>query len=423
MATPLLRPRAGTPEVLVTRDQVAAAAEALAAGRGPLAVDTERASAYVYDDRALLIQLRREGAGTFLIDPETDRSAVDPLPEAINPLPWVLHASPSDLPCLTALGLLPSELFDTEIAGRLLGLERVNLAAMTERFLGWSLAKGHGREDWSRRPLPADWLDYAALDVELLPELAESLGDALSELDRMDWLLDETRAILDRFTPDAAHGGAGAPLNNPDPEGWRHLRGIGGLRRPDQLVVARELWRERDARARARDVSPTRVLPHGVIVAVARELPRSEHELAAIRGFPRRRRGSAADWYGVVRRALSLPASDRPERVRSTTRGIPHQRDWPERAPGAAHTLELLEPAYRGAAEELGIAPETLLPPKTMRHVAWVLGGADQDVPAPAGVDGVRRLLRAEGAHPWQEDILATVIAEAVLLPAAQPLG
>ncbi|WP_448850889.1 HRDC domain-containing protein [Corynebacterium sp. 335C] len=423
MTTPLLHPRAGTPEVLVTREEVAAAAERLAAGTGPLAVDTERASAYVYDDRALLIQLRRAGAGTFLIDPETEPGAVADLPDALNPLPWVLHAAPSDLPCLTALGLLPAELFDTEIAGRLLGLDRVNLAAMTERFLGVSLAKGHGREDWSRRPLPADWLDYAALDVELLPELAETLGDALSELDRMDWLLDETRAIITRFAPDAADGGAAAPLNNPDPEGWRHLKGIGALRRPDQLVVARELWRERDARARSRDVSPTRVLAHDVIVAVARELPRTEQELGAIRGFPRRRRGAAADWMRVVRRALALPEADRPRRLPSAHRGIPHHRDWPERAPQAARALELLEPAYRTAAGDLGIAPETLLPPKVMRRVAWVLGGADGDVPAPADGDGVRRLLRAEGAHPWQEDILAPVVVESVLLPCAQPLS
>lgn len=424
MAEPLLTPRDGTPDLLVDPADIAEAAAALAAGHGPLAVDTERASAYVYGDRALLIQLRRAGAGTFLIDPETADGATNSLPEALNSLTWVLHASPSDLPCLTALGLCPAQLFDTEIAGRLLGVDHVNLAHMTEHFLGWSLAKGHGRENWSQRPLPADWLTYAALDVELLIELADVMGDALAELGRTDWLLDETTAILDRFRPDAADEGARAPLNNPNLEGWRSLRGVGALRSRRQLGVARELWLERDRRARQTDTSPTRIMAHDVIVRIARELPRSPSELAAIKGFPRRRRGNTSSWFAVLQEALALPTDRLPDRLRRRPGGAPRHQYWPERAPEAARALESLEPAYRAAADNLGIDAEVLLAPKLMRKVAWILGGgeAGNGVPAPVDVEDVRAVLRSVGALPWQEDILTAVCMDAVLLPRAIPL-
>ena len=181
-----LAPAEGTPRVLSDIDDIINAGEQLAKGHGWLAVDTERASAYRYDDRAFLLQFRRRGAGTFLIDPEDRRKAMAVFGSSVNDLTWIIHAAHSDLPCLAALGLYPAKVIDTELAGRLLGLERVNLAALTERLLGVGLAKGHGREDWSTRPLPADWLDYAALDVELLIELAEVLCQALAELDRLE---------------------------------------------------------------------------------------------------------------------------------------------------------------------------------------------------------------------------------------------
>ena len=137
-----------------------------------MAVDAERASGYRYSQRAYLVQLRRAGAGTFLIDPIElpDLSSLD---EALADAEWILHAANQDLPCLAELGMRPRRLFDTELAGRLLGSERVALGTMLEQYLGISLEKGHSAADWSTRPLPHDWLVYAALDVELLIELRD----------------------------------------------------------------------------------------------------------------------------------------------------------------------------------------------------------------------------------------------------------
>ena len=415
MCAALLSPRGGTPEVLVTADEIADAGRLLASGTGPLAVDTERASAYRYDDRAFLVQLRREGAGTILIDPETVPGVIDRagLAAELNPLDWVIHAAVSDLPCLADLGLHPRRLVDTEIAGRLLGLPKVNLAAMTEELLGVSLAKGHGREDWSTRPLPGEWLDYAALDVELLVELSDALSAALAELDRIDWLRQESEAVR------LAHAPGAKAVD--DHDRWKSMKGVGKLRRPDQLVVGRELWLERDRMARERDISPVSVLPHDVLASIAEKLPRTEAELTAIKGFPRRRRGAAKLWLGRVRAALSLPREEWPARERHSGPSRPHHRNWEERAPEAAAVLDRLKQGHELLAEDLAIAPETLFRPSDLRDVAWTMSGAGGgDVPGTD--DAVRDLLAGMGTRPWQVDLMAGLVSEAVLLPRRQPL-
>src|SRR5690606_18481791 len=113
---------------------------------------------------AYLVQVNRRGAGTFLFDP-TELDSFRPLAEAIAGEEWILHSAGQDLACLEALGLVPERLFDTELASRLLGFERVGLGAIVERLLGIHLRKAHSAADWSTRPLPGPWLEYAALDV------------------------------------------------------------------------------------------------------------------------------------------------------------------------------------------------------------------------------------------------------------------
>ena len=115
-------PRDGVPEVIQTPEALAEYAARLAEGTGPLALDAERASGYRYSQRAYLIQLRRAGAGTALIDPVPlpDLTAIQ---EATQGAEWILHAATQDLACLAEVGLHPTTLFDTELAGRLLGRE------------------------------------------------------------------------------------------------------------------------------------------------------------------------------------------------------------------------------------------------------------------------------------------------------------
>src|SRR5699024_1818688 len=149
---------------------LAEVAEALSGAEGPVAVDAERASGHRYGQRAYLVQLRREGAGTWLVDPVAFED-LSPVARAIDGVEWVLHAATQDIPCLAEVGLRPASLFDTELGARLAGLPRVGLSASLEYYLGVTLAKEHSAVDWSTRPLPEPWLRYAALDVELLVDL------------------------------------------------------------------------------------------------------------------------------------------------------------------------------------------------------------------------------------------------------------
>ena len=165
----------------MSASEIARAAELLATGDGPFAVDAERASGFRYSNRAYLVQIRRAGAGTVLIDPVNHGgdpvATLAPVAEVLATDEWVLHAADQDLPCLAEIGMRPTKLYDTELAGRLAGYDRVNLAAMVQRLLGLQLMKGHGAADWSKRPLPHEWLNYAALDVEVLLELRDAIAD------------------------------------------------------------------------------------------------------------------------------------------------------------------------------------------------------------------------------------------------------
>lgn len=270
--TPLLEPVEGTPPVITDARALADVAERLAAGDGPVAFDAERASGYRYSQRAYLVQVRRRGSGTALIDPVAlpDLSVIQ---DKVGGVEWVLHAASQDLPCLAELGLRPTTLFDTELAGRLLGYERVGLGMMVERVLGFGLEKGHSAADWSTRPLPEPWLRYAALDVELLVELRDALAVELAETGKLDFAHQEFAAIV------------AAPPREPRAEPWRRTSGIHRARSRRQLAAVRAMWSARDKIARTRDIAPGRVLPDSAIIDAVLNAPADATELVKLPVF------------------------------------------------------------------------------------------------------------------------------------------
>ena len=401
-AVPLVEPRDGVPEPITTHEQLAAAIDLLREGTGPLAVDAERASGYRYGQRAYLVQLRRAGVGTLLIDPVPlpDLSA---LGEVIADVEWVLHAASQDLPCLAELGLRPTQVFDTELAGRLLGYARVGLGSIIEEVLGYTLEKGHSAADWSTRPLPEPWLRYAALDVELLVELRDVLEAQLTEQGKRDWAAQEFAAI------------AAAPPAPPRVEPWRRTSGLHRLRKRRQLAVVRSLWEARDDLARRRDIAPGRVLPDAAIAAAALALPKTEAELLAVSVFNGRSlRRSVATWFAAVDAALNLPEDDLPE-LKARYDGPPPARSWPERDPEAAARLAAGRAAVALIATEHNLPTENLLTPDSIRRLAW---SPPDDVTEPVVAD----VLRGLGARQWQVQLTAAALADALVAPpAAEP--
>ncbi|MBL1079697.1 ribonuclease D [Nocardia sp. 2] len=399
-AVPLLAPVEGVPPVLDSAAEVRDAARKLAAGTGPLAVDAERASGFRYSNRAYLIQLRRAGAGTFLIDPIPVDGALTPLAETVNDLEWVLHSADQDLPGLDELGLRPARLFDTELGGRLAGYERVGLAAMVERLLGRELRKGHGAADWSTRPLPDDWLNYAALDVELLLELRDAVAAELEEQGKTDWAAQEFEHV--RTTEPTG----------PKADRWRRTSGIHTLRRTRQLAVVRELWLTRDRLARLRDVAPARILPDSAIVAAATSEPKTIAQLRTLPVFggPRQRRYSR-EWLGAVERARALPDSELPPLTQPFD-GPPPVNRWERRDPAAAARLQKARAAMTDLSTEVAVPVENLLTPDLLRRMCW--DGLPRTVTngdAPAMIDD---FLANGGARAWQRDLAVSRLASAL---------
>ncbi|MGW5755766.1 HRDC domain-containing protein [Nocardia rhamnosiphila] len=404
-AEPLLVPADGIPPVCRTAEAVAAAAERLAAGSGPLAVDAERASGFRYSSRAYLIQLRRAGAGTVLIDPIPVADALAPLAEAINGLEWILHSADQDLPGLAELGLRPAVLFDTELGGRLAGFPRVGLAAMVEQLLGRALRKGHGAADWSTRPLPEAWLNYAALDVELLIELRAAVAAALAEQGKTDWAAQEFEHI--RLLEPAT----------PKPDRWRRTSGIHTLRRARQLAIVRELWTTRDTLARGRDIAPSRILPDSAIIAAAKAEPASIGQLRELPVFggPRQRRYSR-EWLGAVERARALPDEDLP-RMSQPYDGPPPVNRWERRDPAAAARLARARAVMTRISERVAVPVENLLSPDLVRRLCWdglpdYRSGPEAAGEVAAAVDG---FLKSHGARPWQRELAAQPLATALI--------
>ncbi|GAA2994355.1 ribonuclease D [Microbacterium terrae] len=368
------------------------AAEIIAAGTGPVAVDVERASGFRYSQRAYLIQVYRRGAGTFLFDPPPigDFTA---LQQAIGDQEWVLHAASQDLPSLRDEGLVPPRIFDTELASRLLGHARVGLAAVVEDTLGITLAKAHSAADWSTRPLPQSWLEYAALDVAHLIDVRDALVAELEEQDKTGFAAEEFHAVLTREPKPARE------------EPWRRLSGLHTVRGRRSLAIARALWNAREDYAREQDVAPGRLVPDRSLVAAVIADPASKQALAAVKDFTGRASRSQIDrWWGAIeagRAETALPL----ERA-SSGDTLPPPRAWVDRNPEAAARLKAGRAGVEARAEELGMPTENLLTPELLRRVAWA-------PPAEIDAASVGSALAGLGARAWQVEETAQVIADA----------
>jgi ribonuclease D len=387
--TPLDTPADGVPPVVDSERGLDDAARAIAAGEGPVALDAERASGYRYGQRAYLVQLRREGSGTWLVDPVACPD-LTPLAEAIGGAEWILHAATQDLPCLAEVGLRPRQLFDTELAGRLLGLPRVGLAAVVEHYLGLSLAKEHSAVDWSTRPLPEPWLRYAALDVEVLVDLRNLMGVDLARQGKDGWAREEFESLL-RFT---------GPPPRVDP--WRRTSGMHRVRHRRTAAVVRALWEARDAIAQDRDVSPGRVLPDAVLVDLAMEAPTSA---AALPSGHRAIRRYQRQWLEAIQRANALPESELPPMTLRSD-GPPPQRAWAERDPVAAARLLAVREALATYAQEHTVPLENVISPEPLRRVVW-------SPPKERTAAGFDTALASLGARPWQRAIVDPILEQA----------
>ncbi len=400
-AVPLLAPANGIPPVVDTDARFAAALQELSKGKGPFAVDAERASGYKYSARAYLIQIKREGGGLHLIDPipfGPHHKFFEELNELLQSDEVILHASTQDLPCLRELGIHPKLLFDTELGGRIAGLPRVGLGPLLESLMEVSLAKEHSAVDWSQRPLPQDWLNYAALDVELLIELRNEMHAILEKSKKLKWAQEEFQSIID------------APAPPPRVDPWRRTSGMHKIKKRDQLAIVRALWTVRAEIAQEIDIAQGRLLSDAAIVEIATkatEKPvKTKKDLEKILrplGLRARWLENTATWISAITDALSLDESKWPP-VHTDSDSLPPLKIWRERFPAKYAPLTHAKANIQAKAHELVIPFENLITPEYVRRICW-----------NAPKSGVAAALATLGARPWQIEIVAPILEAALL--------
>ena len=405
LAVPLLQPGQGTPPVIDTASKFQDALAQLSQGYGPFAVDAERASGFRYSARAYLIQIKRNDGGLHLIDPipfGPGHELFTQLNSLMNTDEVILHASTQDLPCLRELGINPIKLFDTELAGRIAGLPRVGLGPLLETLMGVSLAKEHSAADWSARPLPNEWLTYAALDVELLVELRDRMYEILKSSNKLSWALEEFAAILK------------APPAPPRVDPWRRTSGMHKVKRRDQLAIIKELWIARDKVAAEQDIAPGTLLNDSAIVelAMAAAVTKKEFE-KALRPLGLRARWleNLPLWLSSISVALSLPEDQWPA-MRTNADTLPPIKLWRDKFPEKYAPLSHARAAMELIAQENEIPVENLITPEHVRRVCWKPPTGATEV---LSLQAVERALIELGARQWQINLVAPALALALL--------
>ena len=408
-AVPLLAPAEGVPQLIADEPTFEKALRELELGTGPFAIDAERASGFKFSARAYLIQIKRQGGGLHLIDPipfGPNHQLFIKLNTLLQSDEVILHASTQDLPCLRELGINPKKLFDTELGGRIAGLPRVGLGPLLESLMEVSLAKEHSAADWSQRPLPQEWLNYAALDVELLVELREKVYGLLASANKWEWAREEFQAILD------------APPPPPRVDPWRRTSGMHKIKKRNQLAIVRALWTVRNEIAQEVDISQGRLLSDAAIVEIAsvahvKPLKTKKDLERALRplGLRARWMENAASWISAISDALALAEEQWPQ-VRTDSDSLPPLKIWRERFPDKYAPLTHAKALLSAKAVELSIPLENMITPEYIRRICWN---------APKGE--VARALATLGARSWQIEIAAPILESALLetIPLAAP--
>ena len=261
------------------------------------------------------------------------------------------------------------------------------------------MKKEHSAVDWSKRPLPGPWLEYAALDVEVLVELWEALSQQLVEAGKDEWARQEFAHLLDFEA-------------TPRVEAWRRTSGMHRVRGRRGLGAVRALWETRDQLAERRDVTPGRIIPDSAIVAAAQALPETRDQLLAVKGF--HGRGAeryAARWVAALKAVAALDESELPTRAPRSD-GPPLPRAWAERDPVAARRLAFAREALIRLAEELQLPVENLLTPDYLRRVLWTPPATRDPETLTAAVADV---LGGLGARRWQIELTGPAITQAIL--------
>ena len=380
--TPPGTPSAGGARLLETAAEVEELAAQLAV-EPLIGIDTEADSFHSYFTKVCLIQISTRTIDV-IIDPLAVGSLAPLGPVLADPrIACVLHGADYDVRILDRdHALRVGGLFDTMIAARFLGIKAFGLSSLVEQYFQVSLPKEHQRADWSRRPLSAALLRYAANDTRHLPALHDRLREELTARGRLAWA-EEEFGLLEQVRHHARED---------DREPFLRIKGAKALDRRG-LAVLRAAAEMREAMAREQDRAPFRVLSNETLIEIAKQRPRRPRDLASLRGLPRgRKRSFDAELLRAITVALDLPEAELPEFPRRASRGRPEPEP----------NLTPLKQARDRIAAELDLEPAFVAPNALLEAAARQ---------RPADAEG---FLALPGARRWQAALLAAPLARAL---------
>jgi ribonuclease D len=351
--------------VIDTEEKLAAFLPKLRAAEW-VALDTEADSLHAYPEKICLIQISIVGEDR-LVDPLAGFK-LDALLDALNAHELIMHGADYDLRLLEKHHeFIPSAIFDTMLAARLLGERQFGLSALAEKFLGVKLDKGQQKADWAQRPLTERMEKYARADTHYLKSLADKLRSELKIKNRLAWHQEScAQLIADCTRPQAIDRDMV----------WR-IKGSSGLSRP-ALAVLRELWEWREEEAILANRPPYFVLRHETLVDIAEAatLNGSVEKLLPPRMSPRRREGLAR----AVKAGLSLETEKHPEILR---------RKFHRPTEAEFRRYRELEKKRNARAHELGVDPTLIASKATLGELS-----RDWDKHAPELMNWQRELLK-----------------------------
>lgn len=351
-----------------------------------LAVDTEFMRSRTYYPIAGLIQIN-DGDKNYLIDPVVINDFY-PLVEVLdNPeILKILHSCSEDLEVFQhALSCMPKGLLDTQIAGAIAGHGfSVGFGNLVNTVLGVELPKSETRSDWLQRPLSQSQITYAALDVEYLYTLAETLITDLKEKQRFDWALEDSNALVENF------------FINQDPDrSYLRFKSAWKLSQ-EQLYILKALSRWREDQAQLNDVPRNRIIKDAALFGIAQKAPKGFHQLRKFEGLTERMiRNHGDKFLAIVKESQETDASELPPLQAKPPRG--DERDL----------MDNLRALVINIAEELGMPQEVLMRKKD--YEAIVVSVREGSNELPASLNGWREKVVAEPLRAYLKENPAQV--------------
>lgn len=312
-----------------------------------IAMDTEADSLHAYPEKLCLIQISI-ARHDKLVDPlaAIDLASVWPV---LKKHQLILHGADYDLRLLRkSNGFVPSRIFDTMLASRLLGEREFGLFNLVKKHLGITLEKGSQKADWSKRPLTPRMEAYARSDTRHLKAVADILTEQLRLKQRLKWLEQCCNRLIAECSVPA----------KPEPDIVWRLKGCHQLP-PRALAVLREIWHWREGEALASNRPPYFVLSHETLIALSSAATNHAGiDPLLPRHFSSRRKDGLLE---AIQRALALEPEEHPQPLRSN----PRRQTEAERRRFVA-----LEQGRNRCANELELDPTLIASRATLMELA-----------------------------------------------------